>query len=227
MSTKKERVMEQERNVAATDDAEATPGFPRKKERRAKRKQITDMIRKYTEIYTLKQKLRHLEEQLEQAGEIPFLEQQVIHLQVKEVKEKLTALEPVGSEDPGIRKPKFFFLRDKEERPVVCVCEVTYFGQIYRGLSICSPLEVSEQKFRKATGRKIAFDRAIAAIMFNGNCMPVLREEPKAVMKSVGVDLSGTTTDLILYKSQVGISPTDTILTAAHKPREQKKFKLF
>lgn len=177
--------MEQERNVAVQDDARSTPGFPRKKERRAKRKQIMDNIRKYT------------------------------------AKDYVA---PENSEDPGIKKPRFFFLRNKEERPVVCVCEVTYFGETYRGTSICSPLEIGEQKFRKATGRKIAFDRAIAAIIVKKNCMPVLRDEPKAVMQSVGVDLSGAAlVDMTLYKIQVGAAPTDEILTAAHKTREQKK----
>jgi len=177
--------MEQERYVEAQDNASALPQFPRKKERRAKRKQITDNIRKYT------------------------------------AKDYVA---PENEEDPGIKRPRYFFLRNKLGQPVVCVCEVAYFGQTYRGVSICSPLEIEDQKFRKVTGRKIAFDRAIAAIMYNGNCMPVLRDEPKAVLSSVGVDLSGAaTTKLVLYKIQAGAAPTDEILTAAHKAREQKK----
>lgn len=222
--------MEEERYVATKDDANSPPLFPRKKERRAQRKQITDMIRKYTEIYVLKQKLKHLAEQVEQAGEIPFLEQEKINLQVKEAKEKLVALKSVGSEDPDIRKPRFFFLRDNEERPVVCVCELVYYGETYRGTSICSPLDLTIQfpggktKFCKATGRKIAFDRAVAAIILKSNSMPVLREEPKAVMESVGVDLAAPNKEkTVLYKIQVGSAPTDAIIAAAYRTREEKK----
>ena len=56
-------------------------------------------------------------------------------------------------------KPKYYYLRDGNNRPVVSVCLLAQSGDIARGVAICSPLDCPNKK----RGRDISFGRAIQA----------------------------------------------------------------
>jgi len=228
-----------ERKVEAQDDATKATQFPRKKERKERRKHIVDTIKKYSIVDSLRQKVTRLKKdaeeakkEMEQTQHIKTVEEYTelerkwrdIKEEIKEATDNLNELVDPNSEDPDIKKPRFFFLRDDNNRPVVCICDIIYFGATYRGISICSPLEhVSQfpggkQKFCKATGRKIAFDRAIAAIMAGMSCMPVKRTEARQVLASVGVPW--VKREEPIFKAQVGTGEIDKEIAAAYKPRK-------
>lgn len=229
----------EERKVEAQDDAKATNKFPKKKERRAKRKQIISTIKKYSMVNSLKRKIKKAEEEEEklqrelvqrQHSMSPEKHSEVVKIledtreHLKATTEILNGLVDPTSEDPGIQNPQFFFLRDKDERPVVCICDLVYFGQTYRGIAVTSPLEFTghlpdgRQKFCKATGRKIAFDRAIAAIMSGESCMPVRRPEAREVLTSVGFPWPKQ--GEAIFKAQVGSSEIDKGIATAYRPRK-------
>ena len=230
-----------ERKVEPQDDARTATPFPSKKERRARRKRIVDMINKYSAAEDLRRKCARLEKEVEKLRKDMEDMEQSQHTistekyseledmlkntkeDIKAVNEALNKLIPPNSEDPGIKKPQFFFLRDKEDRPVICICDIVCFGQSYRGIAITSPLEFEvqypngRQKFCKATGRKIAFDRAVAAIMASESFMPVRRPEPREVLASVGIPWVKRGEPI--FKAQVGTSEIDKEIAAAFKPR--------
>lgn len=54
----------------------------------------------------------------------------------------------------------FYYLRDKQNRPVVTVCIVECGGKFARGVAICSPLDNPNKKI----GRMIAEGRAFKAL---------------------------------------------------------------
>lgn len=56
----------------------------------------------------------------------------------------------------------YYYMRDKNSRPVITICIASFNGKYARGISICSPFEMPIKK----EGRKIARKRALKA-MFN------------------------------------------------------------
>lgn len=57
-------------------------------------------------------------------------------------------------------KTYFYYLRDKDRRPLVTVCLHCVGNRYYRGVAICSPKDSPI----KRVGRNIAFGRALQAV---------------------------------------------------------------
>lgn len=70
-------------------------------------------------------------------------------------------------------RPRYYFIKDQEGKPVVTVCDIVYNDILCRGISICSFRDAP----RKKTGKRIALDRAIAAIINQNNVLPTQRRE--------------------------------------------------
>jgi hypothetical protein len=85
-------------------------------------------------------------------------------------------------------KTKFRYFYDKDNRPVVTVCELESECGKTKGISICSEKDIPCKK----TGRKIALDRAIYAMKFlegesSGrvrNPLPVQRDDAIHVLEN-------------------------------------------
>jgi hypothetical protein len=83
-----------------------------------------------------------------------------------------------------ITNEKYYYLRDKNNQPRITICILGDGGKYYRGIAICS---VKDQ-FRKVTGRKLAYLRALRAMMNNGKnhqYLPILREEALDVIDAI------------------------------------------
>jgi len=68
---------------------------------------------------------------------------------------------------------KYYYHRDKKNRPIVTVCEIKHNNKKARGVSICSP----KDNPCKATGRKIAYDRARHALYRAAFGLLICRDE--------------------------------------------------
>ena len=67
----------------------------------------------------------------------------------------------------------FYYLRDKNKRPLVTVCLHCIDDKYYRGVSICSPKDSPI----KRVGRNIAFGRALQAVKRGGSILSKCRKE--------------------------------------------------
>ena len=72
-------------------------------------------------------------------------------------------------------QPKFYYQRDAANRPVVTVCLIkNESGGVARGTAICSPSDNPHKK----TGRLLAFDRAVWALVHKSPVKePIMRFE--------------------------------------------------
>jgi len=80
----------------------------------------------------------------------------------------------------------FYYLRDKDRRPLVTVCLHCIDDKYYRGISICSPKDSPV----KRVGRNIAFGRALQAVK-NGERKEGLINRGEAAEVYFSVDSSG------------------------------------
>jgi len=97
----------------------------------------------------------------------------------------LAELEKAVKDKDKDKRPKFIFIRDDEGAPRVTLCDIQYNDSKYRGISICSFRDVPKKK----TGKRIALDRAIAAIISGRNILPVRREEAFDALAISGIHL--------------------------------------
>ena len=85
----------------------------------------------------------------------------------------------------------FYYLRDKEKRPLVTVCLHCIGKKYYRGVAICSPKDSPIKRI----GRNIAYGRAMQAVkrgvIISGTC----RKEALAIYKKVGEFFTYSSTD--------------------------------
>ena len=83
-------------------------------------------------------------------------------------------------------RPRYYYIRDGDtHKPTVTVCEIGYASKLYRGISICSYVDNP----RKSTGRRIAFDRAVASIMAGTDLFPVTRGEALTELHAAGISI--------------------------------------
>lgn len=98
-------------------------------------------------------------------------------------------------------KEKYYYLRDKERKPLITVCLLYVSGHIARGVAICSPSDNPE----KREGRRIAFKKAEKAFLEKTQTEPVIREEPIEVINRVtnpyGPHRFSPYLDMLSYKS--------------------------
>lgn len=111
------------------------------------------------------------------------------------------------------KKPRYFYIRDQNNLPTITVCEIEFNSNRYRGVSICSPLD---QPYKK-TGRKIAFDRAVASILNNKDLLPICRSEAILELEEAGIDTYKGREKGYLFKAKVNPSkePSDDIIQEA------------
>ena len=73
----------------------------------------------------------------------------------------------------------FYYLRDKENRPVVTICLIEERDRIARGVAICSQLDQPCKK----TGRGIAGQRAQAALYSKETRLEIATKRAKEILK--------------------------------------------
>jgi len=77
---------------------------------------------------------------------------------------------------------KFYYLRDKANRPLVTVCLAEdAYGDYFRGVAICSPKDNPVKRI----GRGIALGRAIRGIRNKVHSDIVVRDEAYSVLRKV------------------------------------------
>jgi len=76
---------------------------------------------------------------------------------------------------------RYYYCRDKKNRPVVTVCLLQANGNISRGVAVCSILDNPCKK----TGRKISRDRAVYAMKTKANNCNMDTARAHLVMRSV------------------------------------------
>lgn len=81
-------------------------------------------------------------------------------------------------------EPRFYYMRDKENKPRVTVCLIRANGDIARGIAICS---LSDNP-HKATGRTIAEDRAFKAWQKRNNFDEISRGKAFMALSAVSAD---------------------------------------
>jgi len=69
-------------------------------------------------------------------------------------------------------KDYYYYIRDREDRPVITICLVRDGEEVSRGISFCSDKDAPCKK----VGRKIALQRAIHALVTKKNCCEIKRE---------------------------------------------------
>lgn len=94
---------------------------------------------------------------------------------------------------------KYYYLRDENGHPRVTVCllKASIGGMFHRGLALCS---YSEKVIDKKLGRKLAYKRAVKAMMSKRNQLPI--KSPNGI---------GIVGDFFIYdfKSQYNVELTE------------------
>ena len=69
----------------------------------------------------------------------------------------------------------FYYIRDKQNRPIITVCIIYSGGYVSRGIALCSPNDNPCKK----RGRGKAYSRALKALNYEGSYGRIQREEVK------------------------------------------------
>ena len=96
---------------------------------------------------------------------------------------------------------RFYYLRDKENKPRVTICEVPTNDCIYLGMAICS----TKDNPCKLEGRKGAVERIKDAVFAGIHCNPVNRPEVKDMLSKL---LGRKENQWVLTKLNLGFDPT-------------------
>lgn len=103
-------------------------------------------------------------------------------------------------------KEYFYYLRDKENKPVITVCLLEHAKATARGVSICSLRDFPDKK----RGRAIARGRALRAFKRILPGEPVNRHEAWAVAITLNLDSSRAREGLMLADGKYKLNPVLT-----------------